>query len=83
MSSSANLKAACLGPYIVGLHTAASTVAFMLYVLLKYAGRLRPRGRKRTPCSPERARRPRNSATLTSFTVLPWRRCGCIQSRRR
>lgn len=30
-----DLKAACLGPFIVGLHTASSTLAFMLYVLLK------------------------------------------------
>ena len=35
-----DLKAACLGPYIVGLHTAASTVAFMLYMLLKHPGTL-------------------------------------------
>ena len=31
-----DLKAACLGPFVIGLHTAASTIAFMLYELLKH-----------------------------------------------
>ena len=31
-----DLRAACLGPFVIGLHTVASTIAFMLYGLLKH-----------------------------------------------
>ncbi len=31
-----DLKAACLGPFVIGLHTAASTIALTLYGLLKH-----------------------------------------------
>ena len=31
-----DLKAACMGPFVVGLHTAANTIAFMVYGLLRH-----------------------------------------------
>lgn len=63
-----DLKSACLGPFVVGLHTAASIISFMLYEVLKHPETL---ARAREESDPLFAGEGPTTRKLASLDVIP------------